>query len=150
MGAGVTLAKVTASAIGCASPTAGPAKSSTPPAAAPPAANDGALDALAVELASCRRVGDDCLAHCLRQFAAGDTMMAECAQRTSAMLAICDAMARVVALRSELARSLAPTCKLACSECAAACKPHVGHAAECKACFEACAAAQLALANAFA
>lgn len=150
VGAGVTLAKVTTSAMACASTSAGTARPSTAAAAGPPPAGATALDQLAQALSNCRLTGDTCIAFCLREFQGGDTTMAECAQRTTVMLAISDAMARVVALRSELARALAQTCKLACSECASACKPHVGHHAECKACFDACTATQAALERAFA
>jgi len=50
------------------------------------------------ELASaCIQVGEECQAHCLQQFAAGDTSLAGCAKSVSMMLQMCRALVTAAA-----------------------------------------------------
>ncbi|MFO0599628.1 MAG: four-helix bundle copper-binding protein [Myxococcaceae bacterium] len=86
----------------------------------------------------CLKVGRECLDHCIRQLSTGDTMMAECAATTRAMLATCDAVVQLAMLDSKYFKDAAALCAKACRDCEAACKKHSGHHAECKACMESC------------
>ncbi|MCR9165589.1 MAG: four-helix bundle copper-binding protein [Nannocystaceae bacterium] len=89
-------------------------------------------------VADCVAAGRVCLNHCLRMLGTGDTSMAECSRAVSDMLAICEASESLAAAGSKHLKALAKVCVTACTDCAKACEPHVGHHAECKACKEAC------------
>jgi Cys-rich four helix bundle protein (predicted Tat secretion target) len=95
---------------------------------------------LADTAADCVVKGQVCLNHCLSLLASGDKGMAKCARTVNQMLALCTALQSLSAQGAELLPALAKTAADACSRCAEACKPHVHHHAECKACYEACQA----------
>lgn len=121
-----------------------PAASPGQAAAASPSPSTPELAKLAASTADCVRVGEACLEHCIRSLASGSNMMAECAKAVQQMIPLCRAMSSLSAMGSKHARALAKLCAEACAECAAACEPHIGHHAECKACFEACRASEAA------
>jgi Cys-rich four helix bundle protein (predicted Tat secretion target) len=64
--------------------------------------------------------------------------MADCSKNVNAMLAVCRAIGTLAQGNSKHLAAAAKLCHDTCSDCAAACKPHIGHHEECKACFEAC------------
>ena len=68
----------------------------------------------------------------------GDTMMAECAAAVNDMLAVCRGMGTLANSGSKHLKAAAQLCHDICTDCAAACEPHVGHHDTCKACHEAC------------
>lgn len=86
----------------------------------------------------CIRAGTECLDHCIRSLSTGDTMMAECAGTTRAMLPLCNATMELALLDSKHLKALAAVCAKACRDCEAACKKHSGMHAECRACMESC------------
>jgi len=96
------------------------------------------LSNVAKKTADCVVVGETCLEHCIRSLASGSTMMADCAKQVHQMLAICRSMSNLAAMGSEYSAEMAQICKKACGACAAECKKHAGHHAECKACHDAC------------
>lgn len=162
VGAGALAAKATATAIACASePTVegkdAPKKKKDAPekkeahehegheghapegdeAAAAPA--DGVTEFVKLA-AACVAAGNVCLPHCIRRLADGDTSMGDCGKTVSQMLPVCEMVGALAAAHSDHLPTAAKLCHDVCSSCAAACKPHVGHHAECKQCYEACQA----------
>ena len=94
-----------------------------------------------VDLASaCIQTGEECQAHCLQQFAAGDTSLAGCARSVTMMLAMCRALVTAAAQGSSRLKDVARACGPVCRDCEAACKPHAGHHDVCRRCMEACRA----------
>jgi Cys-rich four helix bundle protein (predicted Tat secretion target) len=92
-----------------------------------------------VELGSaCIQVGEECQAHCLQQFAAGDTSLAGCARSVTMMLQMCRALVTAAAQSSPRLKEIARACGAVCRDCEAACKPHAGHHDVCRRCMEAC------------
>jgi Cys-rich four helix bundle protein (predicted Tat secretion target) len=92
-----------------------------------------------VQLASdCVEVGEECQAHCLQQFAAGDTSLAACAKSVSMMLQMCRALVTAAAQSSPRLKDIARVCGQVCRDCEGACKPHAGHHDVCRRCMEAC------------
>jgi Cys-rich four helix bundle protein (predicted Tat secretion target) len=114
-------------------------------AAGSKAAPDGGAGAAAssgaglVEVASaCIQTGELCHAHCLQQFAAGDTSLAQCDRTVTMMLAMCRALVVAAAQGSSRLKEVARVCGQICRDCEAACKPHAGHHEICRRCMEAC------------
>ena len=92
-----------------------------------------------VELGSaCIQVGEECQAHCLQSFAAGDTSLAACEKSVSVMLQMCRALVTAAAQSSPRLKEIARVCGQVCRDCEAACKPHSGHHEVCRRCMEAC------------
>ncbi|MCH9683589.1 MAG: Csp1 family four helix bundle copper storage protein [Deltaproteobacteria bacterium] len=104
------------------------------------AAGAPANEAFAAASADCTEKGQACLQHCIALLSKGDTSMAECAAAVHEMLAICNGVSVLALANSKHLKAGAALCQAVCSDCEAACKPHVGHHATCKACADACAA----------
>lgn len=158
VGAGAIAAKATATAIACAADPVDPkAKPKTDEEGKKPESGDSKMDehegheghdmgaageggdmSLVDALADCVAAGQACLAHCIRLLSTGDKSMGECATAVNDMLAICRASEALAANASKHLAAIAPLCIAACTDCAAACKPHIGHHAECKNCFAQC------------
>lgn len=107
----------------------GPVNSSRTPSTYP---------ALAAAATDCVARGQACLAHCIRLLSAGDESLGTCADAVSQMIPLCSALQTLATQGSSHTPGLAGVALAACKDCAAACKPHVEHHAECKACYEAC------------
>jgi len=101
----------------------------------------GRYAALAQAFASCAATATECVSHCQRLLAEGDTMMGDCLRTALACDAICPAVARLARLESDQAPAFAKAAIPSMQACMDACKPHIEHHAFCKACFEACGAA---------
>jgi Cys-rich four helix bundle protein (predicted Tat secretion target) len=83
--------------------------------------------------------GDICIDHCYETFQAGDTSLAECVRRVQALVASCEALARLGSLDAKhLAEFAAVTAKI-CRHCEEECRKHAHHK-PCKDCGDACAA----------
>ncbi|HZJ55062.1 MAG TPA: four-helix bundle copper-binding protein [Myxococcaceae bacterium] len=94
-----------------------------------------------VQLASdCIELGEECQAHCLQQFAAGDTSLAGCARSVTMMIAMCRALVTASAQSSPRLKEIARVCGQVCRDCETACKPHAGHHDICRRCMESCKA----------
>ena len=94
-----------------------------------------------VQLASdCIELGEECQAHCLQQFAAGDTSLAGCARSVTMMIAMCRSLVTASAQSSPRLKEIARVCGQVCRDCEAACKPHAGHHDICRRCMESCRA----------
>lgn len=89
---------------------------------------------------ACTQAGDRCIAHCLSQFAAGDTMLAACAKSVQQMVVACGAVAKLAALESSHLPGFVRTCRDVCSDCEKECRKHAAHHDVCRACADACLA----------
>ena len=107
-------------------------------ASAPVAASKPKYQPLQAAAADCVAKGQVCLAHCLQLLSTGDKAMGDCAQAVNQMLALCGALQNVAGQGGKLTPALAKVALSACEQCAEACKPHIEHHAECKACHDAC------------
>ena len=87
----------------------------------------------------CVMKGEICVAHCLELFKAGDTSVAECADRVHEMFASCTAMAKLAAHDSRHLKYFVRACVGVCEDCEKACREHEKKHAECKACADSCA-----------
>jgi Cys-rich four helix bundle protein (predicted Tat secretion target) len=101
-------------------------------------AGGSAHASFAAATADCVEKGDACLQHCIAALSKGDTSMAECAAAVNDMLAVCRGMGTLALSGSKHLQQAAQLCLAVCTDCAAACEPHVGHHDTCKACHEAC------------
>ncbi len=156
VGAGLVAAKATAATLACAKENkveedevpskAGDAKAADPKPGGEHAGHGGAAAdgpanaAFAAASADCTEKGQACLQHCIALLSKGDTSMAACAAAVHEMLAICNGVSVLAVANSRHLEAGAALCRAVCSDCEAACKPHVAHHATCKACAEACAA----------
>lgn len=162
VGAGLVVAKATASTLACAKETTveeDPETKEEGKGATKTAKTDAKADehagheghegheghaagsanaAFASATADCVEKGDACLQHCIAALSKGDTSMAECAAAVNEMLAICRGMGTLAASGSKHLQAAARLCVDVCTDCAAACEPHAGHHETCKACHEAC------------
>ncbi|MCQ9374894.1 four-helix bundle copper-binding protein [Methyloversatilis sp. XJ19-13] len=93
---------------------------------------------LIASTSTCISTGEVCREHCIRLLSEGDKGMGDCAKAVSQMLALCTALQSLAAQNSPLLVATATVALEGCNRCADACKPHVDHHAECKACFDAC------------
>lgn len=119
------------------SPLAGLASAAEAPKTEAPKKASGKRGAMIEAIRGCVSAGDECLAHCLDSFKAGDTAMAECAASVTQMLAFCEAHGKLVSLDSKYVKEL---CQLAiniCGDCEKECRKHEKHP-PCKACADAC------------
>lgn len=106
--------------------------------AASTSADVTSFPALLAATSDCVEKGQSCLAHCIRLLSTGNKSMSDCATSVNQMLALCRALESLAAQGSQLTPSLARVALEACTTCSEACKPHVEHHSECKACYESC------------
>ncbi len=99
------------------------------------------FDAVVAPFQACSVAMGNCIAHCQVMLADGETSMAECLRTALDADVVCNATLRAATLNSKLTPALAAVAVTAMEACVVACKPHVGHHAECKACHDACVAA---------
>lgn len=104
-------------------------------------AEPGRYARLSQTYAACAAAATDCVAHCQRLLAEGETMMAECLKTSLACDALCPAVARLARLDSDAAPAIAKASIPVMTACMAACKPHIEHHVSCKTCYDACGAA---------
>jgi Cys-rich four helix bundle protein (predicted Tat secretion target) len=101
-------------------------------------AKPGSGDELAGLAAACVERGEECLAHCLDMFAAGDTSLASCARSVHEMMPVCGALERLARLESTHLRSFSPVCAEVCEACEKECLKHAKEHEICASCAEAC------------
>jgi Cys-rich four helix bundle protein (predicted Tat secretion target) len=88
----------------------------------------------------CVNHGIVCVNHCLTDLGTGSTMLKDCIRSVSAMIPMCEALAKLGALDAARLKDLAKVCIDVCDDCAKECKKHAEHHAQCKACGESCLA----------
>jgi len=91
-------------------------------------------------LQECIRTGDECVHHCLIEFKAGDTAMADCARIVMETSAFCAAHAKMTSLESAYMEQMCELSIKLCTDCEKECRKHEKKHATCKACADACAA----------
>jgi Cys-rich four helix bundle protein (predicted Tat secretion target) len=111
------------------------------PAAKPPAAAAAtpSYEAVITACEHCVQTGEDCFELAITLLKKGDQTMAECADTTRAMRALCETVAQLGRMGSPHTKAAAAVCAKACRDCEKACRKHETHHAECKACAESCA-----------
>lgn len=87
---------------------------------------------------SCMKNGQACLDHCIELFKAGDTSVANCADKVTEMLAMCTAMSQMASYQSRHLAKLAKVCIETCKDCKKACEEHADKHQACKNCAESC------------
>lgn len=112
-----------------------------PAAAAARSAPPGAYRALLPSFETCQSALGRCIAHCQRLLAEGEKSVADCLRTALDCDVSCGATLRAASLDSVYTPALARVAVPALEGCIEACKPHVDHHAECKACHDACVAA---------
>ena len=105
----------------------------------PMPAGDGPRHAaLAAAFGDCAAAAQACAIHCQRQLATGDKMLGECLKTVLDTDAVATAVARLARYDSAWAPVMAKQAIAVLDVCIEACRPHVGHHAECRACSDAC------------
>jgi Cys-rich four helix bundle protein (predicted Tat secretion target) len=100
----------------------------------------GARGALAAAAADCNLKSQACLDHCLVMLGHGDQTLAECANLTIQVQAICSSLQRLASGNSKYLTQMAQLAKQACRDCAAECRKHADNHETCKACMLSCEA----------
>jgi Cys-rich four helix bundle protein (predicted Tat secretion target) len=95
----------------------------------------------------CTKAISACIAHCQILLAAGDRSVGRCLRTALDCDVTCGATLKAAGLNSNYTPALARTAKASMEICVKACKPHIEHHAECKACHDACLAAIEAVAQ---
>lgn len=89
---------------------------------------------------TCVNRGNVCLQHCIKRLSTGDTSLKDCIRTVSAMLPLCEALARFGALEASRLKDFAKVCADVCDDCEKECRKHEQHHVECKNCAQSCAA----------
>jgi Cys-rich four helix bundle protein (predicted Tat secretion target) len=108
------------------------------PAGATPARK---FDDVIAPLQTCTAAVSACIAHCQVLLARGDKSLGRCLRTALDCDVVCPAALRAAGLNSVYTAALLRTAVAAMEACIKACKPHVEHHAECKACHDSCIAA---------
>ncbi len=96
------------------------------------------FDKLSDALSECIDSCEVCIEFCRSQMASGETMMADCFKKCLELVPVCESLRTLSNYGSELTAAQAKVSRDACKACAEACKPHIEHHSECKACYEDC------------
>lgn len=94
-------------------------------------------DGIAKSAGNCVSTGEECVAHCLKLFAKGDTTLAQCAISASQLVTVCRALSDLALAKSSYVPALAKVVLTVCNDCEKECRKYEEHA-ECKACADAC------------
>lgn len=86
----------------------------------------------------CVKSGQACLDHCIDLFKMGDTSVANCADKVTEMLAMCNAMSQMTSYQSKHLAKVAKVCAAVCKDCKKACDEHADKHKACKDCSDSC------------
>ena len=95
---------------------------------------DGALPAYQ----ACTQAAEVCIAHCQQLLARGDASVGTCLRTALDTDVVCGAVLKLAGLNSAFTPALARDSVAVMQACVEACKEHIAHHAECKACHDAC------------
>ncbi len=87
---------------------------------------------------NCTRTARACIAHCQRLLGEGDKSMARCLRTALDTEVVCNAVLKLASMDSVFTPQLAKQSVAVMQACVEACKEHINHHAECKACYDAC------------
>ncbi|WP_369813422.1 Csp1 family four helix bundle copper storage protein [Synechococcus sp. MIT S9509] len=140
-------------AVGAAAPSAASALTHQVTNGAAPTEKDAALTASSGNISApnpyanciitaknCVASAEICLTKMVELLAKGEETFFECAVATRQMLPICEALLSLSAQESPLTTGIAKLSIKSCTECAAACKPHIDHHPACQECYLSCLA----------
>lgn len=105
------------------------------------AAPSGRYRGLVKPYQACTGAISACIAHCQVLLAQGDKSVGDCLRTALDCDVTCGATLKAAGLNSDYTPALARTAVQSMQACVEACKPHLEHHAECKACHDACLAA---------
>jgi Cys-rich four helix bundle protein (predicted Tat secretion target) len=86
----------------------------------------------------CVRASQACMSHCQQLLAQGDKSLGACLKTALDTEVVCSAVLKLANLNSQFTAAMAKQSISVMQACVEACKEHVGHHAECKACHDAC------------
>jgi Cys-rich four helix bundle protein (predicted Tat secretion target) len=86
----------------------------------------------------CVRAAQACMSHCQQLLAQGDKSLGACLKTALDTEVVCSAVLKLANLNSQFTPALAGQSISVMQSCVEACKEHVAHHAECKACHDAC------------
>lgn len=86
----------------------------------------------------CVRASQACIAHCQQLLAQGDKSLGTCLRTALDTEVVCGSVLKLANLNSQFTPALARQSIAVMQACVEACKEHVDHHAECKACHDAC------------
>lgn len=86
----------------------------------------------------CVKTGQACLDHCIQLFKQGDNSVADCADKVTEMLAMCNALSQMASYQSKHLAEVAKVCAVVCKDCKKACEKHADKHQSCKDCAESC------------
>jgi len=95
-------------------------------------------DALIPAYQACIQAAQVCIAHCQQLLAQGDKSLGACLRTALDTETACGAVLRLAGLNSRFTAAFAKQSVPVMQACVEACKEHVDHHAECKACHDAC------------
>ncbi len=87
---------------------------------------------------SCVSKGEACMDHCLAEFRAGNSELAECAAAVQQMLATCRGLGTLAAHNSKHLARYASACIDICRSCEEECRKHADEHPACRECADAC------------
>jgi Cys-rich four helix bundle protein (predicted Tat secretion target) len=94
--------------------------------------------ALVVPYQECARASQACISHCQQLLAQGDKSLGTCLRTALDTEVVCSSVLKLANLNSQFTPALARQSIAVMQACVEACKEHVDHHAECKACHDAC------------
>jgi Cys-rich four helix bundle protein (predicted Tat secretion target) len=96
------------------------------------------FSALVAPYQECVRASQACIAHCQQLLAQGDKSLGTCLRTALDTEVVCSSVLKLSNLNSQFTPALARQSVAVMQACVDACKEHVEHHAECKACHDAC------------
>jgi Cys-rich four helix bundle protein (predicted Tat secretion target) len=95
-------------------------------------------DALIPAYQACTRAAQACISHCQQLLAQGDKSLGTCLRTALDTDTVCSTVLKLAGLNSRFTAAMAKQSVAVMQACVDACKEHVEHHAECKACHDAC------------
>ena len=94
--------------------------------------------ALVAPYQECIRAALTCISHCQQLLAQGDKSLGTCLKTALDTEVVCSSVLKLATLNSPFTPALAKQSVAVMQACVDACKEHVSHHAQCKACHDAC------------
>jgi Cys-rich four helix bundle protein (predicted Tat secretion target) len=98
----------------------------------------GLNDALIPAYQTCIQTAEACISHCQQRLAQGDKSLGDCLRTALETDTVCSAVLKMAGLNSRFTAAIAKQSIPVMQACVEACKEHVDHHAQCKACHDAC------------
>jgi Cys-rich four helix bundle protein (predicted Tat secretion target) len=95
-------------------------------------------DALIPAYQTCIQTAEACISHCQQLLAQGDKSLGDCLRTALDTDTLCSAVLKMAGLNSRFTAAIAKQSIPVMQACVEACKEHVDHHVQCKACHDAC------------